>query len=139
MGYGIFWILCAAFSAALASSKNRSAFSWFFLGLLVGPFGLLVAFFPKLDVPSSGEGEWVVDDTMTCPFCAEKIKQAAKICRFCNRELPEVKDTELLLASEYASARNIPEASVVDRLREGDLLGRQVDGVWYVNRKELRG
>ena len=25
--------------------------------------------------------------TRTCPFCAETIKQATKICRFCNREL----------------------------------------------------
>ncbi|HEU4384501.1 MAG TPA: hypothetical protein VFR85_13525 [Anaeromyxobacteraceae bacterium] len=26
--------------------------------------------------------------TKICPFCAETIKQAAKVCRFCNRELP---------------------------------------------------
>jgi PH (Pleckstrin Homology) domain-containing protein len=25
--------------------------------------------------------------TRECPFCAETIKQAAKICRFCNRDL----------------------------------------------------
>jgi hypothetical protein len=26
--------------------------------------------------------------TKACPFCAETIKLAAKVCRFCNRELP---------------------------------------------------
>ncbi len=26
--------------------------------------------------------------TRSCPFCAETIKQAAKVCRFCGRELP---------------------------------------------------
>jgi hypothetical protein len=26
--------------------------------------------------------------TKACPFCAETIKEAAKVCRFCNRELP---------------------------------------------------
>lgn len=31
----------------------------------------------------------VVADSRTCPFCAETIKAAAIVCRFCNRELPE--------------------------------------------------
>jgi len=26
--------------------------------------------------------------TKACPFCAETIKLAAKVCRFCNREVP---------------------------------------------------
>jgi hypothetical protein len=26
--------------------------------------------------------------TRACPFCAETIKRAAKVCRFCGRELP---------------------------------------------------
>jgi hypothetical protein len=26
--------------------------------------------------------------TKVCPFCAETIKRAAKVCRFCGRELP---------------------------------------------------
>jgi hypothetical protein len=25
--------------------------------------------------------------TKACPYCAETIKQAARVCRFCNREL----------------------------------------------------
>jgi hypothetical protein len=26
--------------------------------------------------------------TRSCPFCAETIKQAARVCRYCSRELP---------------------------------------------------
>ena len=27
--------------------------------------------------------------TKVCPFCAETIKQAARVCRFCGRDLPQ--------------------------------------------------
>lgn len=47
---GIFFVLLlfAIFSAVLASSKGRSGIGWFFVGLLFGPFGLLVGFMPPL-------------------------------------------------------------------------------------------
>lgn len=31
--------------------------------------------------------ELAVEPTKVCPFCAETIKEAAVVCRFCNREL----------------------------------------------------
>jgi hypothetical protein len=43
-----FWLVCAICSTILASYKNRSALGWFFVGLLCGPFGLLIALFPRL-------------------------------------------------------------------------------------------
>lgn len=35
-------------------------------------------------LPARGEDA----PTRACPFCAETIKAAARVCRFCNRELP---------------------------------------------------
>jgi hypothetical protein len=37
---------------------------------------------------SRGGGEPAGGPTKACPFCAETIKQAARVCRFCGRELP---------------------------------------------------
>ena len=35
------------FTALIASNRNRSILSWFFMGFIFGPFGLLFAFFMK--------------------------------------------------------------------------------------------
>ena len=34
-----------------ATQKNRSGVGWFFVGLLLGPFGLLVYLMPKATIP----------------------------------------------------------------------------------------
>lgn len=36
-------------------------------------------------------------DSKTCPFCAETIKTAAVVCRFCNRELPKESAAERIV------------------------------------------
>ncbi|MDX9742807.1 MAG: SHOCT domain-containing protein [Arcobacteraceae bacterium] len=46
----ILWILFGIFSSIIASNKNRNALGWFFVGLLFGPFGLLVAFLSPIDI-----------------------------------------------------------------------------------------
>lgn len=45
----LLWILFPIFSALIASSKGRSGGNWFFIGLLFGPFGLLVGLMPALN------------------------------------------------------------------------------------------
>lgn len=93
----LFWVLCGLAGAFIAGTKNRSA-AWSLLGFLFGPIGLLViCFVPKLDsgrvqyvINAAGEREAViVSDTTTCPFCAETIKTAAKVCKHCGRNLTQ--------------------------------------------------
>ena len=52
-------LLFAFFSAALARARGRSSIGWGLLGLLFGPFGLLVGLFPvnqsALDARERGE------------------------------------------------------------------------------------
>ena len=45
------WIICAFGCAAIAKSKNKSAFGWFWLGLLLGIFGILIIGFMKAEEP----------------------------------------------------------------------------------------
>jgi len=44
MGIILLLFLFAIFSAIIASNKGKSATKWFFVGLLFGPFGLIVGF-----------------------------------------------------------------------------------------------
>lgn len=51
------------------------------------------------------------DDTIECPFCAERIKARAKICRFCNREVgkaaPQSMDSSMAIKSESQAESKI--------------------------------
>lgn len=68
------WLICGIIAAAIGGGKGEGCAAFIF-GILLGPFGILIA------LASSG-------DRTTCPFCAEKIKKKAKVCPHCQRDIP---------------------------------------------------
>lgn len=107
MLYLTIWILFAAFSAAIASSKNRSGIGWFIIGFLFGPFGLIVAALPKIDTQPKDEPKKI---TTPCKKCNEDIIHNSKICRFCSTKYPHLSEpmrSHVQLISEmYISSNN---------------------------------
>ena len=92
----LFVLLCAIFSALIASNKNRSALGWFFVGAFFGPFGLLVAVFPKLDpdknvarkAPQARRQSRLEQHNAqfrTCPHCTKQIPKTTDQCLFCHQ------------------------------------------------------
>jgi uncharacterized oligopeptide transporter (OPT) family protein len=77
----IFWALCGIAAAMIASSKSRSVGGWFFGGLLFGPLGVLIVACLSPITTTADEGG------RPCPHCAETIKRAAVVCRFCGRDV----------------------------------------------------
>jgi hypothetical protein len=93
MEWIIAWLALAIGAGAIASSKGRSGFGYFVLGLFLPLIGLLIAIGMAPAQPAAQstmvrhraphEGE------KKCPACAEWILRDAKKCKHCGELLPD--------------------------------------------------
>ena len=92
MGWLAIWIVVAIVGAIVANNKGRSGVGWFFLCLVLTPLAILVLLaLPTLNAVEPQPVRLVEappEATKICPQCAEAVKAAAKICRFCRYEFP---------------------------------------------------
>jgi hypothetical protein len=75
-----FWLLSAVVARSFASDRGRAT-AGFFLGLLYGPLGVVMA----LLLPSATDGD--VRRSGSCPFCYEPVHVKATICPHCRSTL----------------------------------------------------
>ncbi len=83
----IFAVLIGLLPAFVAQSKGHGFVGWWLYGALLFivalPHALLLApDRPTLDARAIGDGG------RRCPHCAEIVRREAKVCRFCQRDLP---------------------------------------------------
>lgn len=72
--------------AIIASSKGRSFFLWWLYGTLIFIVAIIHAIIIKSEDSDVGG--------RVCPFCAERIKAEAIVCKHCGRESePQVSTT----------------------------------------------
>ncbi len=82
-------ILVGLIPAAIASSKGRNFFLWWFYGAMVFIVALPHALIMKSDRAALDQRSLDTGDTKKCPHCAELIRAEAKVCRHCQRDLAE--------------------------------------------------
>lgn len=103
MEWVFIWIMFGVVCAVAANSKNRGSIGWFFMGMLFGPFALLILIFlPKQPDPAATPFHDAsrISDSRTCPYCAETIKMAAIVCKHCGRDIPPATPEEIHPAQE---------------------------------------
>jgi len=84
VSFFLFFLACPICSAIVADSKGRSGFSWFFLGLVFGPFGLLAAVgVTAIDREEQDALAGRLSRKSFCRSCRETIWAKATICPHC--------------------------------------------------------
>lgn len=72
--------------AWIAERKGRNGFGWWLYGTMM----FVVALPHALLLEDAEEDVERTPSFRRCPFCAEKIRFEATVCRFCNRNVPPV-------------------------------------------------
>ena len=104
------WSLPCLIAAGIASSKGRSGGSYFAVSFFFTPvIGIIAALLASPDPAHTANETLYTGEGKKCPYCAEIIKQEAKVCRYCGRELP---------AGSNPKRTNAPRPTVWDALAD---------------------
>ncbi len=82
----VFGVIFGLAAKSIFESKGRNGTNGFWLGFILGIFGLVIAFV----LPPEGAAKQVVVSNArfkTCPYCAEQILEQAIVCKHCGKDV----------------------------------------------------
>jgi hypothetical protein len=150
MVWVMIWLVVAGFTAAIANAKGRSGFGWFCLGFLFSVLALIaVAAMPRLDatpvVADASAPGGAAEPVKRCPRCAETVKAAAQLCRFCQHEFASEAE-QAVIRAESAEPMTVGQrvfhaqlgTGEIDEVgRNGAVVARFKGGVYETKASEL--
>jgi len=70
-----FWLICGVIAASIGSDKECGCLG-FILGILLGPFGIIIILLIK-------------GNKKLCPYCMSRIPAEATVCSKCQRDMSQ--------------------------------------------------
>lgn len=96
--FAILWLIgCPIICAVIANSKGRSGCIWSVAGFVFGIFAVILVIALPADKENLDEEYVRVGYKKVCPYCAETILAAAKVCRYCGRDVVETESSQVEL------------------------------------------
>jgi hypothetical protein len=80
---------CGAFLLALLLCIIVIGILIFVYMLIVKPPGVLTVTYELRQIPRTPVPQGALEEEKTCPRCAERVKAAAQVCRFCGHEFQQ--------------------------------------------------
>lgn len=80
-------LIMAFVVAVIAGRKGRSPFGWFIAGAVLWPVALIAILAVSKTAEAARQDAIESGEMRTCPHCAEMIRSAAKVCRYCGRDI----------------------------------------------------
>ena len=81
-----FWFICGVIAAVIGSDKECGCLG-FILGILLGPFGIIIILLIK-------------GNRKLSPYCMSRINAEATVCSKCQRDMPQEEKAEREIESE---------------------------------------
>jgi hypothetical protein len=73
MEFVFVWLICGIIAAMIGAKKDTGC-AGFLVGVLLGPFGIVLALVMK-------------GDRVRCPYCRELMHKKATVCPHCQRDM----------------------------------------------------
>ena len=83
----LLWLLCGLITGVVGSNKGRDGCWWFAIGVLLGPFGIVLALVVSPNRKQLDENAVAFGEMKKCPCCAELVRKEVMKCRYCGESL----------------------------------------------------
>jgi ribosomal protein L32 len=86
-------VIIGLIPAAIAKSKGKNFFTWWLYGAALFIVALPHSIIMKRDQDAI-EAQKMREGMQKCPHCAEMIKNDARVCRYCGRDIPAKREDD---------------------------------------------